>query len=50
MGKRLFKKDDDDDEGSSGGIISALKSFDRDGDGKITENGIWNNIISTFFK
>ena len=40
MSKKLFKKDNDDD-GSNGGIISAMKFFDRDGDGKITENGIY---------
>ena len=48
IGKKVFKSkhaDNEDDElsGSSGdkfgNPIAMLKSFDRDGDGKITENG-----------
>ena len=54
IGKKVFKSkhedNDDDDEhnGSSsdkfGNPIAMLKTFDRDGDGKITENGKQNYI------
>lgn len=54
LGKKLFKKDDDNDDddssGSSGGIFSALKSFDRDGDGKITENGNLTSLKTIYKK
>ena len=52
MGKSLFGGGSNDDEGSSGGLdfsnpFAMLFQLDRDGDGKITEEG--NFLVIEFF-